>query len=103
MFDLGADLATPLDAELSYEPLRITEGQVDKLERDIDLYNDRLEPLKSFILPGGQRDDEFVNRAPNATLAVAVGENGFFDEGAFRGGSRRRPKRNAVAANEFSN
>ena len=53
MFDLGADLATPLDAELSYEPLRVTEGQVDKLERDIDLYNDRLEPLKSFILPGG--------------------------------------------------
>lgn len=53
MFDLGADLATPLDAELSYEPLRVTEGQVEKLERDIDHYNDRLEPLKSFILPGG--------------------------------------------------
>lgn len=53
MFDLGADLATPLDAELSYEPLRMTEGQVEKLERDIDAYNDRLEPLKSFILPGG--------------------------------------------------
>jgi len=53
MFDLGADLATPLDAELSYEPLRVTGGQVEKLERDIDLYNDRLEPLKSFILPGG--------------------------------------------------
>ena len=53
MFDLGADLATPLDAELSYEPLRVTEGQVEKLERDIDTYNDRLEPLKSFILPGG--------------------------------------------------
>ena len=53
LFDLGADLATPLDAELSYEPLRINESQVDKLERDIDQYNARLAPLKSFILPGG--------------------------------------------------
>ncbi|MEC8710070.1 MAG: cob(I)yrinic acid a,c-diamide adenosyltransferase [Pseudomonadota bacterium] len=53
MFDLGADLATPLDAELSYEPLRVTEGQVEKLEVDIDHYNARLQPLTSFILPGG--------------------------------------------------
>ena len=53
LFDLGADLATPLDAELSYEPLRVTEGQVEKLEVDIDHYNARLQPLTSFILPGG--------------------------------------------------
>lgn len=54
LFDLGADLATPDGgAELEYEPLRITEDQVAKLESSIDLFNDRLEPLRSFVLPGG--------------------------------------------------
>ena len=37
----------------SYEPLRIVETQVDRIERDIDQLNAGLEPLKSFILPGG--------------------------------------------------
>lgn len=54
LFDLGADLATPDDGEdLGYEPLRIVEAQVDRLERDIDALNARLEPLKSFVLPAG--------------------------------------------------
>ena len=56
LFDLGADLATPdrhLDATLSYEPLRMIAGQIDRLEAEIDAMNARLKPLRSFILPGG--------------------------------------------------
>ncbi|MBY5412999.1 cob(I)yrinic acid a,c-diamide adenosyltransferase [Rhizobium leguminosarum] len=54
LFDLGADLATPDTGEPpAYEPLRIAETQVDRVERDIDQLNASLEPLKSFILPGG--------------------------------------------------
>lgn len=53
-FDLGADLANPTkDSELDYEPLRITETQVMRLEMEIDKLNADLSPLKSFILPGG--------------------------------------------------
>lgn len=54
LFDLGADLAAPDTGEPPvYEPLRIVETQVERIERDIDRLNAGLEPLKSFILPGG--------------------------------------------------
>jgi cob(I)alamin adenosyltransferase len=54
LFDLGADLATPDDGKpLGYEPLRIVASQVQKVEADIDAINTNLEPLRSFILPGG--------------------------------------------------
>ena len=54
LFDLGADLATPDRGEpLGYEPLRVTEAQVDRLETEIDALNARLSPLDSFVLPGG--------------------------------------------------
>ena len=54
LFDLGADLATvETDKKLPYEPLRITQGQVDRLEREIDELNADLAPLRSFVLPGG--------------------------------------------------
>ncbi|WP_216333076.1 cob(I)yrinic acid a,c-diamide adenosyltransferase [Rhizobium sp. X9] len=54
LFDLGADLATPDSGEpLSYEPLRIVESQVTRLENEIDDLNATLEPLTSFVLPGG--------------------------------------------------
>ncbi|MBX4870976.1 MULTISPECIES: cob(I)yrinic acid a,c-diamide adenosyltransferase [Rhizobium] len=54
LFDLGADLATPdTGAPPAYEPLRIVETQVARIERDIDRLNSDLDPLKSFILPGG--------------------------------------------------
>ena len=56
MFDLGADLCRPdmaKDADVEYTPLRMSEGQVDRLEAEIDAMNANLEPLKSFILPGG--------------------------------------------------
>ncbi len=54
LFDLGADLATPDDGKpLSYEPLRIVESQVTRIEREIDALNDTLSALTSFVLPGG--------------------------------------------------
>ncbi len=55
LFDLGADLATPvgeLDAG-PRKPLRIVPEQATRLERLIDEFNERLEPLRSFVLPGG--------------------------------------------------
>ncbi|GAB5435425.1 cob(I)yrinic acid a,c-diamide adenosyltransferase [Falsiruegeria mediterranea] len=56
LFDLGADLCRPdmeKDAEAEYPPLRVTLEQVDRLEEEIDVMNDALDPLRSFILPGG--------------------------------------------------
>ncbi|MEM7749273.1 MAG: cob(I)yrinic acid a,c-diamide adenosyltransferase [Pseudomonadota bacterium] len=54
LFDLGADLCVPdRGEELPYEPLRISSGQVDRLEAEIDKLNQDLQPLKSFVLPGG--------------------------------------------------
>jgi cob(I)alamin adenosyltransferase len=54
LFDLGADLATPgEDFTPSEMVLRITAEQVERLEREIDAMNEELEPLRSFILPGG--------------------------------------------------
>jgi cob(I)alamin adenosyltransferase len=53
LFDLGADLATPVIDNPKVEPLRITEESIAWLESKIDLYNAMLEPLHSFILPSG--------------------------------------------------
>ncbi len=56
LFDLGADLCRPdmeKDAEAEYPPLRMVDAQVARLEAEIDEMNAVLEPLRSFILPGG--------------------------------------------------
>lgn len=54
LFDLGADLCVPDRGEdLGYEPLRMSEAQVLRLEAEIDRMNGELTPLKSFVLPGG--------------------------------------------------
>ncbi|MEM9784276.1 MAG: cob(I)yrinic acid a,c-diamide adenosyltransferase [Pseudomonadota bacterium] len=56
LFDLGADLCTPnmeKDGDREYPPLRMVAEQVDRLEHEIDAMNARLQPLRSFILPGG--------------------------------------------------
>jgi cob(I)alamin adenosyltransferase len=52
LFDVGADLSVPLEDE-KRERLRVTSGQVERLEELCDLVNEGLEPLKSFVLPGG--------------------------------------------------
>jgi cob(I)alamin adenosyltransferase len=53
LFDVGADLCTPVVDNPEHEPLRVTQEYVDFLESACDTYNDKLEPLRSFILPGG--------------------------------------------------
>ena len=53
LFDLGADLCTPEDGRRAEGALRIVTSQVEWLETEIDKINDHLEPLSSFILPGG--------------------------------------------------
>ncbi|HBJ93196.1 cob(I)yrinic acid a,c-diamide adenosyltransferase [Ponticaulis sp.] len=54
LFDLGADLATPdRGNDLGWEPLRIVQKQVERLETEIDEMNADIPPLDSFILPGG--------------------------------------------------
>jgi len=54
LFDLGADLATPeQDEKPEWEPLRVVDSQVERLEREIDAMNARLSPLNSFVLPAG--------------------------------------------------
>ena len=84
LFDLGADLATP--AKSGRERLRISQDQVDGLERDCDTVNAQLEPLKSFVLPGGtelaarlylaravcRRAERSVLRVEGASPLVAV-------------------------------
>ncbi|WP_136658411.1 cob(I)yrinic acid a,c-diamide adenosyltransferase [Nitratireductor sp. XY-223] len=53
-FDLGADLATPdTGKKAEHPPLRVTESQVERIEAEIDSLNADLEPLRSFVLPGG--------------------------------------------------
>lgn len=53
LFDLGADLSTPGTDFASANALRITQAQIDRLEREIDAMNAGLKPLNSFVLPGG--------------------------------------------------
>jgi cob(I)alamin adenosyltransferase len=53
LFDVGADLATPVEPDPEYPPLRVTEAYVTRLEGWCDEFNERLSKLDSFILPGG--------------------------------------------------
>ena len=79
LFDLGADLATPgEDFTPSEMSLRIIQPQIDRLEREIDAMNEGLEPLRSFILPGGGAGSAhlhlartIVRRAERSAVAAA--------------------------------
>jgi cob(I)alamin adenosyltransferase len=53
LFDVGADLCTPVVDAPEHEPLRVLESQISYLEEQIDRYNSELSPLKSFVLPSG--------------------------------------------------
>ena len=53
LFDAGADLATPIEENPKYPPLRIEQAYIDRLEGWIDEFNEELTDLTSFILPGG--------------------------------------------------
>lgn len=71
MFDLGADLATPGEDFAPGEmTLRIVPAQVDWLESAIDTVNERLSPLRSFILPGGSEAAARVHIARASTRSA---------------------------------
>ena len=67
LFDLGADLCIPPGANRNSEPLRIIQSQVERLERNIDELNAELQPLHSFILPGGSKAAGFLHLARAVT------------------------------------
>lgn len=92
LFDLGADLASPGTPEtLGYEPLRVTQKQVDDLEKAIDALNADLEPLKSFVLPGGSSASAALHvartvarRAERLMVALNEREHGTVNPAAMR-------------------
>ncbi|WP_106397738.1 cob(I)yrinic acid a,c-diamide adenosyltransferase [Actinocorallia populi] len=67
LFDVGADLCTPVDPGLDYEPLRVTEAYVERLEGWCDRFNEPLAPLRSFILPGGAPGTAYLHVARTVT------------------------------------
>ncbi|MDQ0464753.1 cob(I)alamin adenosyltransferase [Caulobacter ginsengisoli] len=82
LFDLGADLATPDTGEKpAWEPLRILQAQVDRLEAEIDRMNAELSALTSFVLPAGSPAAAYLHvartvcrRAERACVALAAAE-----------------------------
>jgi len=81
LFDVGADLCTPVVAEPKVPPLRVTEEYVDRLEKCCDAYNGRLSKLNSFVLPGGTRGAALLHvartvarRAERSTWALLAAE-----------------------------
>ena len=84
LFDLGADLARPecvSDDPAKQKALRITQSQVDRLEAEIDVINEPLDPLTSFVLPGGTAASAYlhvartiVRRAERLTTALMEAE-----------------------------
>ena len=63
LFDCGADLSNPLAANPPYEPLRIIQPNIDRLEGWCDEFGDPLPPLRSFILPGGSQTAALLHLA----------------------------------------
>ena len=79
LFDLGADLSTPEGGGGAKGPLRILPSQVERLEHEIDTMNAELQPLESFILPGGTELAAALHLARTVVrraerLAVALAE-----------------------------
>ncbi|MDQ0376961.1 cob(I)yrinic acid a,c-diamide adenosyltransferase [Amycolatopsis thermophila] len=63
LFDVGADLCSPVVPDPEFPPLRITEAYVERLEGWCDEFNERLPKLTSFILPGGTPGAAFLHQA----------------------------------------
>ncbi|RCW45239.1 cob(I)alamin adenosyltransferase [Halopolyspora algeriensis] len=63
LFDVGADLATPVVEAPEYPPLRVTQAYIDRLENWCDEYNAQLSKLDSFILPGGTPGGALLHQA----------------------------------------
>lgn len=80
LFNLGSILAT-LPGDVQPHQARITQGDIDQLEREIDTANEELQPLRSFVLPGGSRLDAELHvcrtvcrRAERLLVLLAEGE-----------------------------
>ena len=74
LFDVGADLCVPeSDSADADSRLRVTEGQVGELEKWIDAYTAELEPLKSFVLPGGTEVAAALHLARAICRRVEIG------------------------------
>lgn len=67
LFDAGADLATPIEENSKYPPLRIEQDYIDRLEADCDRWNESLPKLNSFILPGGTPAAAYLHAARTVT------------------------------------
>jgi cob(I)alamin adenosyltransferase len=83
LFDVGADLCTPVVENPEFPPLRVTDEYVTRLEAECDRWNERLEPLRSFVLPGGSKGSALlhvartvVRRAERMTWALVEAEPG---------------------------
>lgn len=63
LFDCGADLATPVEENPQYPPLRIEQSYIDRLEEECDRFNATLSKLDSFILPGGTPTSALLHTA----------------------------------------
>jgi cob(I)alamin adenosyltransferase len=63
LFDVGADLCRPERQDAKKTPLRVTEQQVERLEGQIDHFNEALSPLTSFVLPGGSAASAYLHLA----------------------------------------
>jgi len=81
LFDLGADLSTPI-LEDDSKALRIVQSQIDRLENELDALNIDLAPLKTFVLPGGSKPAAYLHlaraisrRAEREIVAMAREEN----------------------------
>ncbi|HVT19760.1 MAG TPA: cob(I)yrinic acid a,c-diamide adenosyltransferase [Mycobacteriales bacterium] len=66
LFDVGADLCTPIVPEPKWEPLRVEQSYVDRLEAACDTFNARLAALDSFVLPGGTPGAALLHMARTA-------------------------------------
>jgi cob(I)alamin adenosyltransferase len=82
LFDVGADLANPVTPDPAYEPLRVIPEYIERLERECDQYNEDLQTLRSFILPGGApgaallHTARAVTRRAERTAWAAIDEHG---------------------------
>ncbi|MDH2387335.1 cob(I)yrinic acid a,c-diamide adenosyltransferase [Streptomyces sp. HNM0663] len=63
LFDVGADLCTPVVKDPEHPPLRVEQSYIDKLEADCDVFLEPLEKLRSFILPGGAPGAALLHQA----------------------------------------
>jgi cob(I)alamin adenosyltransferase len=82
LFDLGADICVPENGPRADGALRIVAAQITRLEEEIDAMNAALQPLKSFVLPGGEAAAAylhlartFVRRAETSLVALSTSEH----------------------------